>query len=853
MRRSLFENYEPELARQPRLRPNFIALAVQFSARFATAIVLFWLVFTCACALYSINYVKINSFKNLNFSLTSKPARDMARFEKNFPNLYGLSSLTLSSKNAENIKQARKELQAKLEDRADLFANVLSPGAGNYYDVNGLLYLSSEQVKEHVDYALALRPLFQALAEQPTTDSLATLVNQVSVSIELGRDPQALDDLFREAAKSTQALMKGQERPVDWTLIAGLNADPSPNDAHFIVVPHPDMNDEAKAFLDKAIKDVIAPYSNRPDKIFVFEEVGSSDQAVEPPKSAAPNIVPLVVIATVLSAFVFFAMLGQFSLAAMLAGPALVTLSVASALTTLLLRDVALSFWLIILGLALCTLHFSARLTFASLEAFTAARSRTTALMLAAQKQGWVVLWLWPVMLAPWIGWAMIGDHTFALLTVVVALSLLIGCAASITLAPAIASLTSGSIQWTAAEWLVPVHETVFATPAWKYVVRGLLTLPVAAAAAGFWLSPHILRINEKLPSQLEKPVYVLAEAQTDVERILSQLETIPQAEKVQWLGTFLPSKFSEKQTQLIRLKDQFIPTTPSQPQDPLVLRDQISTLLASLQNIANSQATRPALAAAATEFRQSLELLSATSQDTEIALFEKRMFGAFNVLSQRAEALAATAQPTIDALDPRLKSLFLSDDGLFRITVTAKKGSSQSELASKLAELGLAVVNPTLVAKTKKAQTLRTSFIILAAAGLGLLALAVGVRNLSRMLVFVISTAIIFGLAALLAVWRNAAAEPLPLLVLTITLSHLFAYCAILSLKKPISNRAVPEAIHATEAWVAPLLILAVALPSLLLKTGGGATPLIDLATLVCAATAVAGVLLEPLNKKLT
>ncbi len=851
MRRSLFENYEPALVRPARLLPNFYARLTQFCVAYAWAFVISWTVLTIACGTFTITHLNFNSLQHLTFQNRSKTAQYMARFEENFPNLYGMSNLTLSSKNTENLKLARRDLQAKLEDRSDLYSTVLSPGEGSYYDIYGMLYLSVEQVKAHVEYALALHPLFQAIAEQPTADSLSTLVNQVSASIELGRDPQMMDDLFKEAAKSTQSLMKGIERPVDWTVIAGLNADPSPNEAHFVVVPRPGRNEAAAEFLKASATQVLPQTANQSDKVSIFAEMGDGANKSEPQVLPTPNIIPLLVLAGVLIAFVYFAILGQLGLIAMLASPPIVTLSVASALFTLLLRDTALSFWLLTLGLALGTLHFSARLTFASLQANTAARTKTSALMLAAQKQGRVVLWLWPVIVAPWAGWALTGESTYVALVLVTVLSLLVGCLASLTLVPAIASLTPGGMKWTAAEWLLPLYHGFSNRKIWQFMARGLAMISLVAACTGFWAAPSLLPKNASGNSTAEKPVYVLAENQSEVDRILTQLKTLPEAEKVQWLGTFLPSQFAEKQKDLAMLKDQFSSITPLQPQDPDVLRDQITTLQESLKSIANSPSTRPTLAAAANEFRQSLALLSSTGNDKDIEVFEKRMFGAFNVLSQRAEALAALNPPDMQALDARLKSLFVSNQNLFRLTVTAKTGVSQTQLATKLAEMGLSVVSPTLVIQSSGAQTLRSSLIILlAAVSFGVLTVAVGVRDVKQVLVCAITTAIVVGVCAVMAVEQHLTAAPVPLLLLCMALSHGFALCAKTSLKMPVTEGAVPEAIPATESWVIPLSAMALVLPVVLITTGPQTTPLIQLSAVLCLVSAICGLWVQPLTR---
>ncbi len=848
MRRSLFDQYQPQDIKLPRIRPNAFARLAQFCFRNSTFTILFWVLLSIACIALSSQTMKPQGIAPLSFTESSSAANDMARLTANFPNLYGLSKITLSSGNSENIRLARKVLLAKLEDRPELFAIILSPGAGSYYDINGLLYLSPEQVQGHVDYALSLRALFSAIAERPNTQSLATLVNEVSASIELGRDPQGLDALFNEAAKSVQALMRGVERPVDWTVVAGLAVDPAPKEARFMIVPQRGKNAEARVFLATAVRDVIGPFLNDANKIVAVEEFGDSTDKTKSTISSPKNIGPAAAIATLLFIFVLFAVLGQAGLASMMAAPAFVTAAVATAMFAIVLPQNALSYWYVILSLGLCAIVFSARYSFSALAAFTATRTRTSAVMLAGQQQGGKLAWLWAIMFAPWAAWAVVGDIRLMTIAAVAGVSLAAGYVSSLTLIPAIAARIRGPIRWDAVAWMLPVYHDILALPFLKVLIRVLAVLAFLTAAFQLWSTPNMFT---KLKNFEERPVYVLASSPAEVDAILTKLKSIPQAAQVQWLGTFLPGDVLAKQRSLAALGDQFAPISPIQAQDPADIRDQVATLLGSLQAIATSPLTRPELAAAAQEFRRSLVLLNATSNDREIQLFEKRMFGSFNVLPERAKALSEIAVPNFDALGPQLKSLFLSPQGLFRLTVGASKNVSDSALATTLADAGFAVANPALMQSVTDQLIFRkTVTILIAVLGFTIMAMMSNLRSVARMTPTFVSMAMLAVLVSALAVWQRELINQQFLLLLTPTLAIFAAIAAYLYGQENKDGDEIAEAIEGSEMWLPTLLCAAIAAPCLFVNVQPLASILIEMAEMMLLMALILTVVQRPLSR---
>ena len=141
-----------------------------------------------------------------------------------------------------------------------------------------------------------------------------------------------------------------------------------------------------------------------------------------------------------------------------------------------------------------------------------------------------------------------------------------------------------------------------------------------------------------------------------------------------------------------------------------------------NLKTIANSPQVPPELSAAAHDFRRSLLLLEDQTGNSDVAMLrlETLLFARFDQLATTANLLAGLDQPGVADLDPRLKELFLSPNGVYRLSVEPVPGLSAAALAEKLEDFGLAPVDRVLAAAKAAAELQRLFFI---ASLLGLMA----------------------------------------------------------------------------------------------------------------------------------
>jgi hypothetical protein len=806
MRRSLFDNYAPQEYKQPRLQPNFFAKLAQFSFRHAYVVLAFWFAISVGLAVFAFQQKPLAPIP-FEFAANSSAQKYQSLLEKEFPNLNTMITINISNADAERLKRARQLLISGLEADTENFDVAYAPGTGTYYETHAILYHTLDDIKARVAYAKSLKPLFDAIAEAPTTASLATLVNEVLGSIEQGRDPQGLDELFSESAKAVQALMLGNERPVDWNFVAGLNAENAATNALVFAVPQKGKAVAAAT----ALKTLIATLPQDDGTTTLVDQPEPSSAEIEPP-ATLKQLPAALAMAAILVAFAFAAFIGDLTLSAMIVVPTSIAVAIYSSAALIALPTLNTNFWPMQIAVGFLTLLGAARLAFALVETHNIARTRESAVMLASQKQGGTILWM--SIAASTIMAALLASQSLNyLVPVLLAVAVFIFSALLvISASSAIASFHPEPSYWHASQWLHPVSNAILKNNFTQLLLKSTAVAAVLCGALGFWFAPT-LTAETTAPKIHEAAVNIVATSLEEADLILAKLKTIPEAQGVRWIGAFLPQQVEEKQKILSELKDQFPRITPLIPQDVDLLREHISTLQESLKAIGNAPAARPALKSAASEFRQSLELLAATSENKEVLAFENRIFGSFNVLPERSQAFVDMDKPNFDSFDPRLRNLFLSPSGTLRLEVTPLANVSNEDLARKLSAERFHVAHPVLVADGAQSARLQTfEYALGAALLLAVLAVLIFTRSAIETLSFTFAVVSLLGIQMGCLVLTHAALDLRNLLI------SIAAICFITLFA--IDHHAQPKRHEKSIESLLPIIVAACAcLPFALLK----------------------------------
>ncbi len=133
-------------------------------------------VLTIALGAYAALGLGINSdnVRMLADSLPSKIA--YKEFSKYFPNLDNALLVVIDGETTEQTREATDKLEKALSQRSDAFTDVYVPGGGSFFERNGLLYRSVDELDVFADQMARLQPVLAQLEQEPTIESLSGII-----------------------------------------------------------------------------------------------------------------------------------------------------------------------------------------------------------------------------------------------------------------------------------------------------------------------------------------------------------------------------------------------------------------------------------------------------------------------------------------------------------------------------------------------------------------------------------------------------------------------------------------------------------------------------------------------------
>jgi hopanoid biosynthesis associated RND transporter like protein HpnN len=149
--------------------------------------------------------------------------QDFIAYRDSFPardrNLVGV----IDAPDAETSEAFARELAAALEREPELFPTVFLAGAGEFFDRNGLLYLSIDELEQLYDRLVDAQPFLGRLGDDASAAGILRILgSSVEQRQNLGPGPAAeLDSTFRELALTIDASRRGERRPVGWGGLIG--------------------------------------------------------------------------------------------------------------------------------------------------------------------------------------------------------------------------------------------------------------------------------------------------------------------------------------------------------------------------------------------------------------------------------------------------------------------------------------------------------------------------------------------------------------------------------------------------------------------------------------------------------
>jgi hopanoid biosynthesis associated RND transporter like protein HpnN len=144
-----------------------------------------------------------------------------------FPQNNNLLVAVIDGRTPDLADQVAGELAEKMRDEPQLFTYVRQPDGGPFFDRNGLLFLTTEELEKVSQQLIAAQPLIGSLAHDPSLrglfDALATFVSGA------GTDKTAvaqLDPTLTMIGSVVQGIVDGKRRSLSWTqMMTGRKAE----------------------------------------------------------------------------------------------------------------------------------------------------------------------------------------------------------------------------------------------------------------------------------------------------------------------------------------------------------------------------------------------------------------------------------------------------------------------------------------------------------------------------------------------------------------------------------------------------------------------------------------------------
>jgi hopanoid biosynthesis associated RND transporter like protein HpnN len=216
-----------------------VARIVEFARNRAALVMSACLVLAIAAAVYAAGHLAVDTDiermlpGNVAWRLNEK-ALDEA-----FPQNNNLLVVVIDGRTPDLADKAAGELAEKMQGEPQLFTYVRQPDGGPFFDRNGLLFLSPEELEKVAQQLIAAQPLIGSLAHDPSLrglfDALATFVSGA------GKDAKAvaqLDPTLAMIGDVVQGVVDGKHESLSWQqMMTGRKAEP--RDLRRFVVTRP--------------------------------------------------------------------------------------------------------------------------------------------------------------------------------------------------------------------------------------------------------------------------------------------------------------------------------------------------------------------------------------------------------------------------------------------------------------------------------------------------------------------------------------------------------------------------------------------------------------------------------------
>jgi hopanoid biosynthesis associated RND transporter like protein HpnN len=175
------------------MRTDFYARLVAICSRHAMAVVVFGAIVGLLACVYVFQNFQMDSDSENLFSPDSDWRQRQAEFDAAFPQRVDLTLAVIDGATPELAAEAAKALTAALSTHKDLFPAVRDRAGSDFFTHNGLLFLTTDEVRDNARHVIDAQPFLGPLAADPSLRGIMDGFSAALLGVENGAT--TLDDL----------------------------------------------------------------------------------------------------------------------------------------------------------------------------------------------------------------------------------------------------------------------------------------------------------------------------------------------------------------------------------------------------------------------------------------------------------------------------------------------------------------------------------------------------------------------------------------------------------------------------------------------------------------------------------
>ncbi|MFY9289024.1 MAG: MMPL family transporter, partial [Alphaproteobacteria bacterium] len=212
---------------------------VDLSRRFAWLVIALALLLAAGSSWFVVNNFKINTDINQLLSSDLDWRKREAELEKAFPQKVDLMVAVVDGKTADATESAASALAQKMAAMPEVFSFVERPEAIPFFQKNGLLFLSKDEISAALNQIIEAQPLLGALSADPSLRGFFSTIAMMLQGLQYNAITyDKVDRPFQTIADTIEAALAGQDKPLAWQSMAG-EQKPGPRDLRKFILTKP--------------------------------------------------------------------------------------------------------------------------------------------------------------------------------------------------------------------------------------------------------------------------------------------------------------------------------------------------------------------------------------------------------------------------------------------------------------------------------------------------------------------------------------------------------------------------------------------------------------------------------------